>query len=273
LAGLAVLALACLGFALIRPSHDRDWLPNEMILPDVVFDGDVVTVNNVRNTRYRSATEYDVRYENRTYDLKTVSDVWYAVEPFGDWKGAAHTFLSFGFDDGRHLVVSVEARKEKGEAYSAWKGMLKRYELMYVIADERDVFTLRANHYGDDLFLYPLRLEREEAQALLADVLRRADALHDRPEFYNTLTSSCMTNVARHLNAIADAGIPLRSLGIIQPGYSDTLFHALGLLDTDLPADEIREHFRINDRVADDADAPDFSARIRAFDEPLPDAT
>jgi len=58
--------------------------------------------------------------------------------------GAAHTFVSFGFKSGDFLAISIEIRKEKGESFSAWRGLLKRYELMYVIADERDVIKLRA---------------------------------------------------------------------------------------------------------------------------------
>ncbi len=31
------------------------------------------------------------------------------------WRGPAHAFVSFGFDDGQYLAISVEARREQGE--------------------------------------------------------------------------------------------------------------------------------------------------------------
>ena len=49
------------------------------------------------------------------------------------------------FDDGRHLAVSIETRKERGEVYSALRGFFRQYELYYVVADERDVVRLRTN--------------------------------------------------------------------------------------------------------------------------------
>jgi len=37
----------------------------------------------------------------------------------------------------------------------------------------------------------------------------------------------------------------------------------LNLIDTDLPYDSIRPHFRVNERALRYGDSPDFSVRIR----------
>jgi len=37
----------------------------------------------------------------------------------------AHTILSREFDDGRHLAVSIETRRERGETYSALAGFFR----------------------------------------------------------------------------------------------------------------------------------------------------
>lgn len=259
-----LLAAALLTYAFIRPSNARDWSPDQATEPTAVFSGSLVTIHGVRNAVYRSTTDYDVRLEDRTYDLSTASSAWYVVEPFGEREAAAHTFLTFGFDDGRYLGISIEIRKEKGESFSAGKGLLKNYELMYVVGDERDLIGLRANHRKDDVFLYPLKLDRTQVSALLTDMLLRANALHDRPEFYNTAFNTCTTNAADHLNAVSPGILPWDS-SFILPGYSDAYFLERGLIDTDLPADQIRGHFKINERAAACADDPDFSACIRVF--------
>ena len=38
----------------LKPSHDRQWDASVAVLPRAVRRGDVVTIENVRNTEYRS---------------------------------------------------------------------------------------------------------------------------------------------------------------------------------------------------------------------------
>lgn len=259
-----IIVVPLVFFFVLRPSNDRDWAPDQAVLPEAVFDGNQVTIRNVRNFFYRSTTDYDIRYEDRTYDLATAATAWYVVEPFGEREGAAHTFVTFGFDDGRYLGISIEIRKEKGESFSAGKGVLKHYELMYVIGDEKDVIGLRANHRKDDVFLYPMRLKREEVSALLKDMLLRANKLLDEPEFYNTVTNNCTTNIADHLNTLWDGVMPW-DISLVLPGYSDTYFRERGLIDTGLRIPEMRPNFQINERALACADRPEFSECIRRF--------
>jgi len=264
----ALLTLGCAaGFAWDvagrRPSNDRNWLPEQVLLAEIAFEGDTVDIRNVRNVRYRSTTDYDVRHMDTQYDLGQLESVWFIVEPFAAWDGAAHTFVSFGFADGRYLAVSVELRKEVGEDFSPVRGLFRNYELIYVIADERDVIGLRANHRHDDVYLYPMRADTEAMRAMLQDILESAEDLRHHPRFYNTLTQNCTTTIVDHVNAVIPQTIPF-SYKIIAPGYSDELAHELGLIDTELSLDALRPHFRINEAAAAHADAEDFSLRIRA---------
>jgi hypothetical protein len=257
-----VVAAAALAFSIIRPSNDRDWAADQALLPAAEFNGPLVTVRNIRNFDYRSATAYTPRYDDRTFDLRRLDSVWFVVEPFGERQGPAHTFLSFGFDGRDYVAISVEIRKERGESFSAIKGLLRQYEIMYVVGDERDLIKLRSNFRGDDVFLYPIRTPPEKMRELFVDMLRRANDLRDQPEFYNTLTNTCTTNIVRHVNAIAPKRIPLR-FEVLLPGYSDRLAYELGLIDTDLPFEQIRERYRINELASRHAADPDFSRRIR----------
>ncbi len=265
LAGLAALAVIALLLFLAfgpRPSNRRDWMPDQARLPRIELEGRRVRVHNLRNARYLSTSDYLVAWEERTYELDRLRSAWFAVEPFADWKGPAHTLMSFGFEGNEYLAISVEIRKEKGEEFSPWKGLVRQYEIMYVLGDERDLIGLRTNHRRDRVYLYPVRAPRERIEQMLVSMLRRANHLAEEPEFYNSLTSSCATNIVRHVNELVPGRVPW-SYKVVLPGYSDELAYDLGLIDTDLPFAEAQRHFRIDERAQRFGDGEGFSAAIR----------
>lgn len=219
-------------------------------------------VHNVRYARYRSVDDYDVAWEDRSYDLDGLQSAWFVVEPFEGRKGPAHTLMSFGFAGDDYLAISVEIRKEKGEEFSPWKGLIRQYELMYVIGDERDLIQLRTNHRRDQVYLYPVRAPRERIEQMLVDMLRRANHLRTNPEHYNTLTNTCTTNIVHHVNELIPGRVPF-SYKVLLPGYSDELAYDLGLIDTELPFSEAQRHFRIDDDAHALAGRQDFSKRLR----------
>jgi hypothetical protein len=261
---LSILAAAlALAHVLVRPSNDRQWSPDQAVLPSARFEGSRVHVQGIRNFHYRGTYDYDQGWYDKTFDLDRLESLWFVVEPFGESEGAAHTLMSFGFAGPEYLAISVEIRKERGEEFSPWKGLLRRYELMYVIGDERDLIQLRSNIRRDPVYLYPIRAPRERIREMFVSMLTRANHLRAEPEFYNTLTNTCTTNIVRHVNEIAPGRVPWFSLKVLLPGYSDRLAYDLGLLDTDLPFGQVRERFRINERALRAAGRPDFSIRIR----------
>ncbi len=231
----------------IQPKIDRNWSLDQRILPEVTIAGDDISIRNIRNFSYASTTEYTPAYYDRTVNLQDLERVDYIVEPFGNI-GAAHTFLSFGFSDGSQLAISVEIRKEVGESFSPIKGVLRRYELMYVIADERDVVNLRANHRRHDVFLYPTLASKEHAQTLFLTMLERTERLRTKPEFYNTVWNNCTTNIASHINDITPNRVPL-DFRLLFPENSDVLAHELGLIAPEMSIEEARQRYRINERA------------------------
>lgn len=248
---------------IVRPSVNRDWNIDQKVMPEVTFSGDNISIKNIRNIKYRSTTDYDVRYYDKTFDLNKLNSVWYMVEPFtGHGAGAAHTLLSFGFENGDYVSISVEIRKEKGESFGAVKGILRQYELMYVMADENDVIKLRSNFRKDEVFLYPVTTSRENMRKLFVSMLNRSNKLAKEPEFYNTLTSTCTTNIVSHINEIVPGRIPF-SFKVLMPAYSDELAYKLGLIDNTIPFEELRNKYHINERAMKYADDPMFSKRIR----------
>jgi Domain of unknown function (DUF4105) len=244
----------------IPPSNDRDWLPDVARLPRAHFDGDLVTISNVRDFHYRSETDYDERWEERTYDLSQIRGADLFLIYWGSpW--IAHTIASWDFADGSHLAISIETRKEKGEEYSAVLGFFRQFELYYVVADERDVVGLRAAHRGEEVYLYHLQMPPETARAVLVDYLEEVNRLADHPTWYNALTHNCTTTIRHHAQHVG-GGRPF-DWRILVNGRIDQLGYERGQIDTSLPFEELRRRSDVTEKAKAAIDDPDFSARIR----------
>jgi hypothetical protein len=178
----------------VLPSHQRVWADDVQRMLESKVQGNQVTLNNVRNFSWRSESDYDVRWETRQYDLDHLVS---ADLLLSYWMGPviAHTLVSFGFDDGRRLVFSLEIRKEKGERFSALGGFFRQFEQVIVAADESDIIRTRTNARGEDVYLYRLQLKPDQLRKVFLGYLGKAAQLHAEPSFYNTLTSNCTTIV------------------------------------------------------------------------------
>lgn len=251
----------------IRPSNFRNWSSDQAVVPSAEFDGDRVTVRNIRNCRYFDGDTYVVHHYDKSFSLGGVRTVDFLVCPFPDMPAIAHTMLSFGIedDDGEpyYLVASVEVRREQGEEYAAWKGSARQYELMYVLADEQDAVDLRVNHRGEDVYLYRATAEPEQARDLLVDVLRRANKLAREPEFYDTLTNNCTLNIVRHINRLSPDRVAY-DYRVLLPGHSDRLAYDLGLIERHGTFDQTKSRAHINDLARRYHGDEAFSQQIRA---------
>jgi Domain of unknown function (DUF4105) len=256
------LDLSFLDKAARKPSNDRNWVDEQRLLAKAEIDGEKVLVKNVRNAQFFSYRDCLVDHYDKTYDLSQIKTVDFVMVPFAGKRAIAHTLLSFGFAGGEHVGVSVEVRLEKGETYNSAVGLLGQFELMYVVADERDLLPVRPQYRGVDVLLYPTVATPAQARALFLDVMKRVNQLHDQPEFYDTFRNNCTTNIVRHINTLAPGRIPY-DYRVLLPGYADSLAYDLGLIDNTLPFDEVRRRARITDRIVEYKDDPQFSARIR----------
>ncbi len=259
-----------------KPSNDRDWSPDNAVLPRVELGDDgAVTVRDVRCFRYRSTRDYDIAYEDRCYRLGALDRVDFFVAPFGGSVGPggaggkAHTFVSFGFA-GEHLAVSIEVRRTKGERYHPVRGLFRAFEIMYVIGDERDVVGLRTAYTRSPVYRFMMNTQPVKMREMFLEIIARVNHLYEKPEFYNTLTNTCTTNLVHHVNAITPGRIP-PSPRVLLPGYSARLLYRLGLIDTTLPFEEILAHARIDETAGGDPHRPDFSKRIREPPATAPD--
>ena len=259
--GLFALLLAA--WSAIAPTNDGPWQPENAVLAYASIDGDRITLHNIRNFDYRSDTDFTVAYYDRTFDLQQLDAVdLYAVY----WMGPAiaHVFLSFGFTDGSHVAVSIEARRALGQGYSSVQGFFRQYELYYAMGDERDIVRLRTNYRRDppeDVYLYRLQGSMENGRRLFLEYLREINALKDHAEWYNTLTTNCTNTI--WLNSRVNPGHLPYSWKILVSGYLPEFLYEQGKLDTRVPFAELQRRAHINALAqAADKDA-DFSERIR----------
>jgi len=245
-----------------------DWQEQLATVSTAEFNGDTVTVKNVRNFRYYPA-EKDMHpaYYDKTYDLTQIKKVWYVSEPFNENQLAAHTFVSFEFNNGDFLAISIEARKTKDQVYSVWKGMLRSYPLVYIAADERDVILLRANLRKDRVYVYPVKLEKpENARLVLTDMLVRMNELiTTKPAWYNTLFANCTSSLIEHINKLSPGRISTFSWQLWLTASADELALERGLLNTDLSIEQARLKYSINEASERAGDVPNYSTEIRKF--------
>jgi len=250
----------------LAPSNFRDWTPEQALLATAETYGNEVTIHNVRNCQYFAADTYLVDYYDKTFNLSDVRSVDFLMVPFESMPAVAHTLLSFEIarPDGHsdHLAVSVEIRKEKNESYNPVLGSARQYELMYVVADERDVIRQRTNYRHENVYLYRTTATSETSQLLLADILNRVNDLAKKPEFYDTLTNNCTTNIVRHIDRVRPNRITY-DVRMILPGYSDELAFKQGLLVPYGTFEQTKEHAYINPLAERYADREDFSELIR----------
>ena len=255
-----VLLAIFLGFAMLRPTHDREWRQEVAVLPRASIDGDRVRLTGVRNFDYRTRDDFDVAYEEREVLLSDLVSVdlfisYWSPGPIG------HTFVSFNFGNAPPVCISIEARLEEGERYAALASNFKRYELIYVVGDERDIVRVRTNYRDEDVYLYPINVPAEGARRLFKVYLEGINQLADKPEWYHLLRNNCTVNIIRYANAAGrDGSFDFRHL---LNGWFDRFLYEAGYVDTSIPFAELRERSRITD-AARNADAdPEFSLRIR----------
>lgn len=264
--GFATVFLGLLGWwGGLRPSHDRDWIPELARLPSVVREGEMLTVSNLRAFRWRSEQDYDQHWETRSYDLTRIegADLFLSY-----WSGEAiaHLLVSFTFAGAEPLTFSIEVRREQGEEWSALAGFFRSYEMAYVASAERDLVGLRSHARKEDVRLFRLRATPEQARDVLLAYADDVNRLAQQPRWYNTLATNCTTVVYKLVGSVAPRwkfSLPLDPR-VLLSGYLPGYLRDTGMVRADMPLAELVSRARIGERARTlSLDDPAFSARIR----------
>ena len=261
---LRVMALVGgIGFAAwlaIPASNDGEWAPEYAQTPTADFDGNQVTIHDIRNFEYRSETDFTPRYYTASYDLAELESLDFVKVHWG-LVDIAHTMLSFGFRDGRYVTISVETRRQLGQEWSTIAGFFKQYSLAYVLGDERDLLRLRTNYRGEDVYVYPTNTPKQDIRLLFIDILETADDLAAHPQWYNTISDNCTTSLAKHIRRVR--GRRRWDPRLLMNGHTDQMGIESGWITPHGSLEETRAFYYVNPKVEKIDDPTHYSAQIR----------
>ena len=260
--GLVIaIALIAAWWLTLKPSNDRDWQPDVAQTAWAEIGRDTVTLHNVRNCEYRTETDYTPHWETRTAQLYRITGIDLAIMYWGSpWM--AHPIFSFRFADAPPLCFSIETRKAMGQSYSAIGGLYRQYELIYVVADERDSLRVRTNYrHGEDVYLYRIMASPAQARERFLEYVNALNALHTRPRWYNAVTTNCTTDL--RVQRPTNERMPW-DWRILVNGKGDELLYERHLIATGgLPFAELKQSSQINERARAADKDPDFSRLVR----------
>ncbi|QQS60975.1 MAG: DUF4105 domain-containing protein [Candidatus Moraniibacteriota bacterium] len=249
---------------LFQPSHDRDWELGQEKLPKFTFlENGRVQIENFRNFNWKEEGVADIQYETREFDLKKIETVDVFISHFDDFEGLAHIFVSFGFRNGRHAVISLETRREKDEEFSPLLGIFRQFEIIYVVGSEEDIVGLRTDVRKERVYLYPTKATPEHARSLFLALAQDINDVYDEPRIYNTLTKNCTNEITRRVEGISSIEFPLTWKTIL-PGYFDEVLYEAGVLNAEGNFSDVKSgHLIPNDRV--DRYDVSYSKNIRDY--------
>jgi len=244
----------------LSPTNDSDWQPDVAQKAWADIQGDEVTFHNVRNCDYRTETEYTPHWETRTVGISQITGIDLAIDYWGSpW--IAHPIVSFQFTGAPPLCFSIETRRKVGQTYSAIEGLYRQFELIYIVADERDVIRVRTNYRDEDIYLYHTTISPARARERFLEYIHSLNALRNKPRWYNAITTNCTTSI--RTQHPPKERIPW-DWRILLNGKGDELMYERHFIVTDgLPFAELKSRSLIDTRARAANDSPDFSQLIR----------
>ena len=245
----------------LKPSNEANWQLDVAQLAWAEIKGDEVTLHNVRNCDYRTETDYTARWETRNVRISQISGVDLAINYWGSpW--IAHPIVSFQFADAPPVCFSIETRKQAGQSYSAIRGLYRQFELIYIVADERDVIRVRTNYrHGEDIYLYRTTVTPAQARERFHEYLRSLNEIRDHPRWYNAITTNCTTSI-RDQHPAAER-IPWDWRILLNGKGDELMFERHTIVTAGLPFSELKARSLIDQRAKAADAASNFSELIR----------
>jgi hypothetical protein len=264
---MGILAAVTAWWASHEPSNERQWSEPAARTPWATMDGSRVTIHDVRDFRYNEDGTWQANWYDATYDLEELEQSYFILTAFGGLPGLAHVMVSFRFAGEKFIILSVEIRREEGESYDPIGGIFRQYELFYTAADERDALALRLFVHKDPTWVIPMNAGREKTAAFFLDMVERMTKLHREPEWYNSVTNSCASNLASHYERVNEVRLP-PDYRILMPGFSEALIAELDLLPEGVDVATARATYQVNDVALKLSSLDDFSVAIRNWESP-----
>ena len=264
----AVLLAAVLAIdgARHRATGAGPWRIEQSRAPRVTIHDGTVAVRDARRFTWRTEQDFDPAWFDASYELARLDRMAFYLVPLNESGSLAHVFVSFGFGPDSWLAVSVEARRRPGEDYHLGGAFRRRYELIYVIGDERDLVGKRAWGERATVYCYPVKVSQEALRRFFMATMNRAEEVATNPEIYGVFSNTCATNVVANAQK---AGSAVRiNLDVLLSGTMDRLAYNNGVFDTELPFAEAKQAARVDLRLRELHD-PWPAAFAQAVHRPL----
>ncbi len=244
----------------LSPTNDSDWQPDVAKEAWADIQGDEVTFHNVRNCDYRTDTDYTAHWETRTVRISQITGIDLAIDYWGSpW--IAHPIVSFQFTDAPPLCFSIETRRKVGQTYSTIGGLYRQFELIYIVADERDVIRVRTNYRKEDIYLYRLTVSPAQARERFLEYIHSLNALRNKPRWYNAVTTNCTTSI--RTQHPPNERVPWDWRILLNGKGDELLYERHAIVTGGLPFAELKTRSLIDTRARAANDSPDFSKLIR----------
>jgi hypothetical protein len=118
-----------------------------------------------------------------------------------------------------------------------------------VVADERDVIALRTTYRKphEQVYVFRTQIALENGRKLFLDYIQSMNMLREHPQFYNTLTTNCTTQVLRHVWAFGSNA--RYNWQILLSGYVPEYLHENDTLMPGLSLEEVMSRSLVNVRA------------------------
>ena len=229
---IVVIAVA-VSFLLMTPERQfaaEAWSVECKKIAQVEHSGDgKIRISNIRDFKYQDVERFDVRYTEMICDVDMLESMDIVFSYWDDMVMVAHMLLCFNFRDGKRLAVSLEPRVPAGKrGGDCFLGIYRRYGKMILLGTPEDLLDLRTHYRGETLYSYRTVAEGENLKRIFLSVIRMAQALEKKAEFYNSLTDNCTTGLHHALKA--GAALDGGDIRMIFNGFYDKYLFEQGFL-------------------------------------------
>ena len=241
----------------------RKFVPLHERIIDAKFSGDVVEIVNFRDAIHPIGAPAQPRWTSHSFDLNELTGAQLVYQPFGNSAATVQVMMTFANHNGHHLAVSFEARRTSWDKFDALAGFFRHDQLYPVLGTERDLLWKRLAHVPpNELYFFDIQGTTAEIRDYLRRLLQFVAELHDRPQFYSTVSESCFTTLIK-LSPQVQAAVPWYDMRRWVPGASVGLLQELGVIENDVGEEELIARQKLGPAVKPPCEFPDANAWSR----------
>jgi hypothetical protein len=165
--------------------------------------------------------------------LSDIQGLKMGVSHFSTNDAVAHVFIVFDLkDDKKDFGLSIESRRDNGEPFSLLSGLKYDYELIYILATEKDLLELREKR-NEEIYLYPVKISAKKAQDIFKKLSEKINSLDKKAEFYHLFSKNCTILIAQEIEKISENDVKFPFFTkVFAPGFSAKTVFKMGFIDT-----------------------------------------